>query len=65
MCFGKKNSQYQPTVKYKECVNKITVYTNLPCSTDIGFCLFFASFSNVGASSRKSICVPTRRKGVL
>lgn len=34
-------------------------------STVIGFCLTFESFSIVAASSRKSICVPTRRKGVL
>ena len=34
-------------------------------STVIGFCLTFESFSIVAASSRKSICVPTSRKGVL
>lgn len=34
-------------------------------STVIGFCLTFDSFSIVAASSRKSICVPTSRKGVL
>ena len=34
-------------------------------STVIGFCLTFDSFSIVAASSRKSICVPTSRNGVL
>ena len=34
-------------------------------STVIGFCLTLESFSMVAASSRKSICVPTNRKGVL
>uniref|UniRef100_A0A224Y0U6 Putative secreted protein n=1 Tax=Panstrongylus lignarius TaxID=156445 RepID=A0A224Y0U6_9HEMI len=36
-----------------------------PCSKVIGFCLFFANFSIVPASSLKSICVPTNRKGVF
>lgn len=36
-----------------------------PCSPDIGFCLFFASFSIVATSSLKSICVPTSKNGVL
>lgn len=36
-----------------------------PCSNVIGFCLFFASFSNVPFSSRKSICVPTSKNGVF
>jgi hypothetical protein len=36
-----------------------------PCSNVIGFCLFFASFSSVPFSSRKSICVPTSKKGVF
>lgn len=36
-----------------------------PCSNVIGFCLFLANFSIVAASSRKSICVPTNRKGVF
>lgn len=36
-----------------------------PCSIDIGFCLFFANFSNVEFSSRKSICVPTNKNGVF
>lgn len=31
----------------------------------MGFCLFLASFSIVEGSSRKSIWVPTRRKGVF
>lgn len=31
----------------------------------IGFCLFLASFSTVEGSSRRSIWVPTNRKGVL
>lgn len=35
------------------------------CSTVIGFWRFFASFSIVVASSRRSTCVPTRRNGVL
>lgn len=36
-----------------------------PISTVIGFCLFFASFSTVPASSRRSIWVPTSRNGVF
>jgi len=36
-----------------------------PCSPDIGFCLFFASFSVVATSSLKSIWVPTSKNGVL
>ena len=36
-----------------------------PCSTDIGFCLVFASFSTIPASSRRSTCVPTNKNGVL
>lgn len=36
-----------------------------PCSNDIDFCLFLANFSTVVASSLRSICVPTRRNGVL
>ena len=36
-----------------------------PCSTDIGFCLVFASFSTIPASSRRSTCVPTSKNGVL
>lgn len=36
-----------------------------PCSNVIGFCLFFANFSNVPFSSRKSICVPTSKNGVF
>lgn len=36
-----------------------------PISCVKGFCLFLASFSIVAASSLKSICVPTNRKGVL
>lgn len=31
----------------------------------MGFCLFLASFSMVDGSSRKSIWVPTSRKGVF
>lgn len=31
----------------------------------IGFCLFLANFSTVEGSSRRSIWVPTNRKGVL
>ena len=34
-------------------------------STVMGFCLFLDNFSIVPASSRKSTCVPTRRKGVF
>ena len=34
-------------------------------STVMGFCFTLESFSMVAASSRKSICVPTSRKGVL
>lgn len=36
-----------------------------PLSVCRGRCLFFASFSMVLLSSRRSICVPTIRKGVL
>lgn len=36
-----------------------------PCSIVMGFCLFFANFSKVPLSSRRSICVPTRRNGVF
>ena len=36
-----------------------------PISWVKGFCLFFANFSIVAASSRKSICVPTNRNGVF
>lgn len=36
-----------------------------PCSNVIGFCLFFASFSKVPFSSRRSICVPTSKNGVF
>lgn len=36
-----------------------------PTSCVKGLCLFLASFSIVAASSRKSICVPTNRKGVF
>ena len=36
-----------------------------PFSIVIGFCRALASFSIVLASSRKSTCVPTRRKGVF
>ena len=36
-----------------------------PISWVRGFCLFFANFSIVAASSLKSIWVPTKRNGVL
>lgn len=36
-----------------------------PCSNVMGFCLFLANFSIVVASSRKSTCVPTSKKGVF
>ncbi|KAF0749907.1 putative secreted protein, partial [Aphis craccivora] len=36
-----------------------------PCSNDIDFCLFLASFSTVVASSLRSICVPTNRNGIF
>lgn len=36
-----------------------------PCSIEMGFCLFLASFSMVELSSRRSTWVPTRRKGVF
>ena len=36
-----------------------------PTSMVSGFCLFLASFSMVAASSRRSIWVPTSRKGVF
>lgn len=36
-----------------------------PCSNVTGFCLFFANFSIVAASSLKSICVPTSKNGVF
>lgn len=36
-----------------------------PCSEEMGFCLFLASFSTVAASSLRSICVPTSRNGVF
>lgn len=47
----------------------LTAFSSLanfsPCSIVMGFCLFFASFSNVVFSSRKSICVPTNKNGVF
>lgn len=36
-----------------------------PCSYVMGFCLFFANFSTVAASSLRSIWVPTNRNGVF
>lgn len=36
-----------------------------PWSIVITLCLFFANFSTVAASSRRSICVPTNKKGVF
>ena len=36
-----------------------------PTSWVNGLCLFFASFSIVAASSLRSICVPTNKKGVF
>lgn len=56
------------------CVNAehstyLTAFNSLasfsPCSTEIGFCLFFANFSMVVLSSRRSTCVPTNRNGVF
>ena len=35
------------------------------CSADTGFCFVLANFSTMAASSRRSTCVPTNRKGVL
>ena len=62
-------SSYGLTCVSAEHSTYLTAFSSLasfsPASWVIGFCLFFDSFSMVEASSRRSICVPTSRKGVF
>ena len=63
------NTFFKPFCVRAEHSTYLTALSSLEsfsaCSTVIGFCFVFESFSMVEASSRRSICVPTRRKGVL
>lgn len=60
-------------IKLHTCVNAehsryfwalVSFANRSACSCVIGLCLLFASFSMIFWSSRKSLCVPTRIKGV-
>lgn len=63
------NTFFNPFCVRAEHSTYLTAFNSLanfsPCSIDIGFCLFLASFSTVPTSSRKSTCVPTKRNGVF
>lgn len=60
---------FKPFCVSAEHSTYLTAFSSLasfsPCSTDMGFCLFLASFSIVVLSSLRSTCVPTSRKGVF
>merc|ERR1719384_814240 len=63
------NTFFNPFCVRAEHSTYLTALSSLaslsPMSRLSGLCLFLASFSTVAASSRRSICVPTRRKGVF